>query len=116
MMKLALVLLCLGLIGALAATAASEADASENAKLAAFFKTYLDKSFRLRPLEATKLGDHRFDDQLDDVSAKGRATWVENDRNTLRELPEKVDYSKLTRDGQIDFEILKHHLTRRLWL
>src|SRR5262249_37738943 len=34
----------------------------------------------------------------------------------LRELPEKVDYRKLSRSGQIDFEILKYHLTRELWL
>ena len=28
----------------------------------------------------------------------------------------QVDYRKLSRSSQIDFEILKHHLTREIWL
>ena len=44
---------------------------AEDAKLAAFFRAYLDASFRAEPLTATRLGDHRFDDQLDDLSPAG---------------------------------------------
>src|SRR6185312_3175559 len=84
--------------------------------LTAFFKTYLEQSFRLRPLEATRLGDHRFDHLLDDISAKARAGWTAHYRQTLEELPRKVDYAKLPRSAQIDYEIFKHHLTAALWL
>ena len=35
-------------------------------KLAAFFKSYLDHNFQQHPVEATEMGDHRFDRQLDD--------------------------------------------------
>ena len=62
---------------------------------------------------ATRLGDHRFDDQLDDLSAEARAAHVERDRKALAELPRKVDYDKLSRDGQIDFEIFRQHLDPR---
>jgi uncharacterized protein (DUF885 family) len=89
---------------------------TEDAKLAAFFQKYLEEEFRQRPLEATRLGDHRFDHLLDDVSPKARAAWIEHYRSTLRQLPEQIDYQKLSRSGQIDFEILKHHLTRYLWM
>ena len=49
------------------------------------------------PAEATRLGDHRFDDLLDDLSPKARAAWAERYRATLAELPKKIDYKKLSR-------------------
>ncbi|MBY0528484.1 MAG: DUF885 domain-containing protein [Gemmataceae bacterium] len=107
-----LLLLPIVLIGASVVPAADD----EDAKLTAFFKNYLEEDFRQRPLEATRLGDHRFDALLDDLSPKARAAVKERLQKTLRELPEKVEYKKLSRPAQIDFEILKHHLTRELWL
>ena len=65
---------------------------------------------------ATRLGDHRFDDKLDDLSPEARAANVERDRKALAELPRKVDYNTLSRGGQIDYEILRQHLTRAVWL
>lgn len=94
----------------------ADGDNPEDAKLTAFFRTYLDETFRAQPVFATHLGDHRFDDQLDDLSSEARAANTARDRKTLAELPEKVDYNKLSRDGQIDYEILRHHLTREVWL
>jgi uncharacterized protein (DUF885 family) len=100
----------------LSTTIALSAAESEDARLAAFFKTYLDQAFQLRPLEATRLGDHRFDDRLDDLSAAGRAAVTAHLRRTLADLPKQVQWAKLSRATQIDFEILQHHLTRELWL
>lgn len=92
------------------------ADADEDAKLTAYFKAYLEETFRQRPLEASGLGDRRFDDKLDDISPQARQGWQEYRRKTLKELPEKVNYARLSRPAQIDFEIFKHHLTRDAWL
>jgi len=89
---------------------------NEDEKLTAFFRAYLDEDFRRRPLEATRLGDHRFDDRLDDVSPKARAEWVAFTRKTLGDLPRRVEYKQLTRNAQIDFEIFEHHLKYLLWL
>jgi uncharacterized protein (DUF885 family) len=89
---------------------------SDEKRLTDFFRTSLEEAFRRRPLEATRLGDHRFDHLLDEISAQARAGWVEHYRQTLAELPKKVDYAKLARSGQIDYEIFKHHLTASLWL
>ncbi|HTU22813.1 MAG TPA: DUF885 domain-containing protein [Gemmataceae bacterium] len=89
---------------------------SEEGRLTAYFKAYLEEAFRLRPLEATRLGDHRFDHLLDDISAKARDEWTVHYRQTLAELPKKVDYAKLPRSAQIDYEIFKHNLTAALWL
>src|SRR5689334_5022582 len=86
-------------------TLAQEADA----KLEVFFKQYLDEHFKLQPIQATELGDHRFDAMLDDVSKPARDKWLAEARKTLDELPRQVDYKSLSRDGQVDYEILKHH-------
>lgn len=87
----------------------------EDARLNAFFKGYLEEQVRQRPMEATQLGDHRFDDRLDDISAEARAKWTASWRETLKELPKQVDYKKLSRDGQIDFEILQNELESQIW-
>jgi len=111
LLSLPLCLLLLALFSAPLFAADSEED-----HLIAYFKTYLEEAFHRRPLEATRLGDHRFDHLLDDISAKARAGWTAHYRQTLEELPRKVDYAKLPRSAQIDYEIFKHHLTAALWL
>ena len=93
----------------------AHAAAEEDARLAAFFKTYLDAFCRLRPFEATRLGDHRYDDRLEDLSAHARAGWTEFTRKTLADLAKQIDASKLSRAGQIDLEIFRHALTYSLW-
>src|SRR6478736_1059614 len=94
----------------------SHAQSSENEKLQAFFKTYLEQNFHQQPMAATGLGDHRFDAQLDDISPAARAKWKALTEKTLKELPRAVDYKKLSRASQIDFEILRQDLQRDLWL
>jgi uncharacterized protein (DUF885 family) len=98
------------------APAAPAAEAAEDAKLSAFFQSYLDEHFRRQPLEATELGDHRFDSLLEDISPQARDGWLAFARRTLKELPRQVDYKGLSRDGQIDFEIFQHELRREIWL
>jgi uncharacterized protein (DUF885 family) len=89
---------------------------AEDARLNAFFKAYLDDEFKHKPLDATRLGDHRFDHLLDDLSPRARAANIERTRKALEDLPKQVDYKKLSRSAQIDYEILKHSWTYSLWL
>ncbi len=89
---------------------------SEDDKLTAFFKAYLEDEFQHKPLDATRLGDHRFDDRLDDVSPQARAADLERWKNVLADLPKKIDAEKLSPDGRIDFDILRHDLERSVWL
>ena len=37
-------------------------------------------------------------------------------RRALADLPREVDYARLSRAGQVDFEIFKHELEKALWL
>src|SRR3954471_18682308 len=106
--------LFLGFVAILALNSpARAADAEQD--LQAFFRQYLDEHFALRPLDASRLGDHRFDNLLEDVSKASRERWLEHDRKILKELPRRVAYSKLSRAGQIDFEIFQHDLERGIW-
>jgi uncharacterized protein (DUF885 family) len=104
------------LISSLFLTAEINIPAGEaDARLDRFFKAYLTEYFQLRPLEATQLGDHRFDAQLDDLTPPALATRVTQLKRVLANLPQQVDYSKLSRDGQIDFEIFRHNLEYDIW-
>ena len=105
-------MLFLVLLGNAAPVTAQEADA----KLEAVFKSYLDDYFRLRPMEATRLGDHRFDSQLEELTPEARAKWLEHTRKTLTALPKEVSYQELSRPAQIDFEIFEHTLKADQWL
>ena len=92
------------------------ANSAEDARLNTFFKAYLDEEFKHKPFDATRLGDHRFDHLLDDLTPKARAANIERTRKALEDLPKQVDYKKLSRSAQIDYEILKHSWTYSLWL
>ena len=100
----------------LLANAAPVAAQQADAKLEAVFKSYLDDYFRLRPLEATRLGDHRFDTQLEELTPEARAKWLEHTKKTLAALPKEVSYQELSRPAQIDFEIFEHTLKADQWL
>ncbi len=67
-------------------------------------------------MRATGLGDHRFDALLDDVSAAARQRRLDLAQRTLEQLPKRVDYARLSRAGQVDFEILRDALKLDLWL
>ncbi len=80
-----------------------------------FFRAYLEADFALRPLQATRCGDHRFDGRIDDLSAAARAARLAQVQQTLDALPRAVDFAKLSRPAQIDYEILRDELAADLW-
>jgi uncharacterized protein (DUF885 family) len=88
----------------------------QSAVLESFFREYLEASFRLEPVTATRQGEHRFDDQVDDLSIPARNATLEHDRQALAALNRKFTSANLTRDGQIDLEIFRRHLERTIWL
>jgi uncharacterized protein (DUF885 family) len=97
-------------------TQVASTQANEDEKLQAFFENHLEEHLRQQPMAATLLGDHRFDARLDDLSVEARTAWRALSKRALKALPREVDYRQLSRDGQIDFEILQHELTRQIWL
>jgi hypothetical protein len=75
----------------------------------------IDDMLRLSPEWATSLGDHRFDDQLDDLSEEGRALMARTlgaARAKLAALPA----AGLDAEEQVDLAVLASELKRREWL
>ena len=93
----------------------AERPQAEDARLETFFRGYLENGFRLQPLNATRLGDHRFDDQLDDLSATARDALVARDRRVLADLNAQFNSKELSGDGRIDLEIFRHSLESSIW-
>ncbi|MEI9851342.1 MAG: DUF885 domain-containing protein [Sphingomonas sp.] len=81
---------------------------------AALSNRYIDGIARLWPTYATVLGDHRFDADLPDLTAAGRAKAVAFDRALLADLA-KVDRAKLSREDQVDAALLENALKYDLW-
>ena len=72
-------------------------------------KRWLDGAMRLSPVGATQTGDHRFDSELDDMSAAGRAKSLAFSKQMLDEL-NKIDRNKLSRENQVDAALLGNQL------
>ena len=93
-----------------AATGASQADAA----FADLSTRALDGWFQLSPVGATQTGDHRYDAELDDLSAEGRQKALDFSRKILAEL-DAMDVSKLSRENQVDAAILRNQLKYDIW-
>ena len=70
---------------------------------------YLDEFPQLAPVAATQLGDHRFDGQLDQVSAAACDRKRQLALAYIKRLDD-LQQDQLTADQRIDFELLQHEL------
>jgi len=99
---------------AAAASAATATTTQADARFADLSKRWLDGWLQLQPVAATQTGDHRYDDQLDDLSAAGRTKLVDFSRKMLAEL-DTLDVAKLSRENQVDAAILRNQVRYDLW-
>jgi uncharacterized protein (DUF885 family) len=84
--------------------------------LETFFRRYLDERFALHPMEATVLGDHRFDDKLDDLSPSALNQSLAHLKASRKRLHQEIDRAKLSTDERINFDILDHELEASIWM
>ena len=91
------------------AAPATAAATSEDTRFEAFGDRVVDEYVRLDPIYATQLGEHRYDAQLTDVSAAGRASRRTFAERTIAELA-KFDRQRLSREHQIDAILLKEQM------
>ena len=94
--------------------AALAAGASADARFDALSKRYIDEFGRYSPVSATQLGDHRFDGELDDLSAAGRARTLAWVKGVLVEL-QGIDHTQLSRANQVDAAMLENQLRYSAW-
>src|ERR1700676_4364651 len=94
---------------------ASYAVEKNDAALERFFRTYLDDYAKTHPVEASRLGDYRYADRMNDLSPKARAADLAWTKKVLIRLEKEIDPKTPSRPAQIDFEILSHHLRYSIW-
>ncbi|MGL6222264.1 MAG: DUF885 family protein, partial [Steroidobacteraceae bacterium] len=94
--------------------AAASVSATADQRFEALSKRYIDEFGRYSPVSATQLGDHRFDGELDDLSAAGRARSLAWTKGVLDEL-QAIDRARLSRANQVDAAMLDNQLRFSIW-
>ena len=107
MNRILAVLLCAACCGSAHASAADDA-------FEILAQKYLNELTQISPVNATLLGDHRADEQLDDVSAAARKRAIESYKAHLDDMA-VIDRESLSRANQVDLEILRNELESSLW-
>jgi len=100
--------------GAPPQAAASAAPSAADAEFRQLGERYIAMLTSLNPVAATQLGEHRYDAELPDVSAAGRARARAASAALLADL-ERIDRSQLSRDNQVDAAMLENALRYDIW-
>lgn len=75
---------------------------------------YVSEMPAYSPVGATTLGDHRFDSELDEVSAEARQRFLAFNREMFQRL-KGIDRAELPRALQVDAALLRHELEQSIW-
>ncbi|WP_349986631.1 DUF885 domain-containing protein [Stenotrophomonas sp. WHRI 8082] len=94
--------------------AAQAGAATADAAFADLSKRALDSWMQRSPVGATQIGDHRFDSEIDDLSAAGQQKTLAAYKGLLAEL-DTMDVAKLGRENQVDAAILRNQLQSDIW-
>lgn len=107
-------LLAGSLLAAVALLACGRDSDSQDAEFVASADRYVEELLARYPEAATALGDHRFDDRLNDYSAEGVATGIEWSRRHLAEA-DALDPDRLSAANKVDLAILRNYLRFSIW-
>lgn len=115
----ALPLAALALLPASASPGAAPAAAAKPATDDAFqFKgiasQFIASSLYFAPVEATALGEHKYDLRLPDITPRGRKLRRMMSIGLLAQLA-GINYAKLSPASQVDYRVLKNELEYRVW-
>ncbi len=108
------VLIAAGIVVLGAAAPLPAAENSADERFQALAARYLDEMPALSPVTATRLGDHRFDGELDRITPEARAAEADFHRGILAELA-AIDRGALPRAAKVDAGLLEHETRRALW-
>ena len=75
---------------------------------------FIAELLEMNPERATSLGDHQYDDRLNDYSLKGIEKNRQFNQKYLAEL-KKIPLDKLSRVNNVDYRILQHNLESNLF-
>ncbi len=96
------------------AQSSSQGGGPFNAMFSQMSTEFIFRALQFSPVEATALGEHRYDSLLPDITAAGRVKRVAEWRLLLSAL-ELIETNKLSLDNQVDYAMLKNELEYRIW-
>lgn len=88
----------------------TEQETTETARLNTWFETQYETELSFSPIQQTFLGRKTDQDKIDDFSAEAARKQLEWKRASVAEMKAKFDYSKLTDDGKISWDIWAYQL------
>lgn len=91
------------------AAATAQVQSQADAQFAALADKTLQQWMALSPVAATQIGEHRYDNRIDDVSAAGIKAGAEQTQALLDAL-NAIDAASLSRENQVDAAILRNQL------
>jgi uncharacterized protein (DUF885 family) len=77
-------------------------------------RKFIEASTRMSPVEATVLGEHRYDHQLPDITSAGRTQRRDLWQKMLTFLV-RFNPADLSQENQVDYALLKNELEYRIW-
>ena len=102
------------LVPIVAGHALGQSQSRADRAFAALAHLWFDETMRQGPVNATLIGDHRFDAQLDDASASARNAALRSTHQTLAAL-NAIDKAQLSRANQVDAALLSNALRSQIW-
>ncbi|HEU4938607.1 MAG TPA: DUF885 domain-containing protein [Vicinamibacterales bacterium] len=108
-----LTLISLAFLASCRSEAPEKSAASQDAAFTALAGEYLEDIFRRQPTQATDLGIHKYDDQLENYSRQGVMDAIAAARG-FRDRVNAIDPSGLSFDKQLDREQLLHAIDSRI--
>ena len=87
---------------------------SADQQFQALSERFLAAATKLSPVEATALGEHRYDSLMPDISPAGRLARRQTWHGMLGELA-RLPAARLSRDHQVDLALLRNELQYRIW-
>jgi uncharacterized protein (DUF885 family) len=82
---------------------------SEDQKFESFAKGYIEQLLERNPESATILGDHRFDDRMNNYTQAGMQQELKAQREAQQSI-QKIEPSRLSSTNRIDYKILDNNI------
>ena len=93
---------------------AAAAPSAADREFEALGTRFIDEFGRYAPVQATALGDHRFDGELDDLGPDGRDRTLAWTKEALARL-QAIERAALSRSNQVDAALLDNRLRYAIW-
>src|SRR5476651_1651411 len=95
-------------------TACKQQPAGPNAKLAKMFDNYYEDKLKLYPLEATSIGDNRYNDQLQNDGSQEFINKAHHFYSAYLESLKSYNREELTSEDKTSYDILSYELNTAL--